>query len=176
MKSNDLVVNSPAKSRKRKWIRFERLHLNAMWHTDWHMMKDLRMKSLNLITYLDGSSRYVTGAALFKEATSENAAIALHQAVSMFGVPVAILSDNDSCFVSRGNRKKRTGIWTPTLFEKTCHQRSIVESVFSSLKCRFTASCSRKEDGNTKIAAAPQVHLLQPAVIVKRHKKYVLCV
>ena len=34
MKSNDLVVNSPAKSRRRKWIRFERLHSNAMWYTD----------------------------------------------------------------------------------------------------------------------------------------------
>ena len=47
------------------------------------------------------------------------------------------------------------------LFEKTYRQRSIVESVFSSLKCRFTASCSRKETGNAKTAAAPQVHLLQ---------------
>ena len=40
-------------------------------------------------------------------------------------------------------------------FEKTYHRRSIVESVFSSFKCRFTASCSRKETGNTKTAAAP---------------------
>ena len=38
-----------------------------MGHTDWHVMKDLRMKGLNLITYLDGASRYVTGAVLFKE-------------------------------------------------------------------------------------------------------------
>ena len=36
MKSYDLAVNSPAKSRKHKWIRFECLHSNAMWHTDWH--------------------------------------------------------------------------------------------------------------------------------------------
>ena len=117
MKSNDLVVNSPAKSRKHKWIRFERLHSNAMWHTDWHIMKDPRMKGLNLITYLDDSSRCVTGAALFKEATSENAVIAIRQAIGMFGVPATILSDNGSCFVGRGNRKKRTDIWTPTLFE-----------------------------------------------------------
>ena len=102
--------------------------------------------------------------------------IALHQAVSMFGVPVTTLSDNDSCFVGRGNRKKRTGTWTPTLFEKMYHRRSIVESVFSSFKCRFTVSCSRKEAGNTKTAVAPQVHLLQPVVIVERHKKHVLYV
>ena len=117
MKSNDLLVNSPAKSRKRKWIRFERLHSNAMWHTNWHIMKDPRMKGLNLIAYLDDSSRCVTGAALFKEATSENAVIAIRQAIGMFGVPATILSDNGSCFVGRGNCKKRTGIWAPTLFE-----------------------------------------------------------
>ena len=35
----------------------------------------------------------------------------------MFGVPATILPDNDSCFVGRGNRKKKTGTWTPTLFE-----------------------------------------------------------
>ena len=27
----------------------------------------------------------------------------------------------------------------PEEFEETCHRRSIVESVFSSFKCRFTA-------------------------------------
>ena len=43
--------------------------------------------------------------------------IALRQDVSMFGVPATILSDNGSCFVGRGNRKKKTGTWTLTLFE-----------------------------------------------------------
>ena len=36
--------------------------------------------------------------------------------------------------------------------------------------------CSRKETGNAKIAVTSQVHLLQPAVIVERRKKYVSCV
>ena len=74
-------------------------------------------KGLNLITYLDDFSRRATGSVLFKEDASENAVTALHQAVSMFGVPATILSDNGSCFVGRGNRKKKTGTWTPTLFE-----------------------------------------------------------
>ena len=54
---------------------------------------------------------------MFKKATSENAVIAPLQAIGMFGVPAIILSDNGSCFVGRDNRKKRTGTWTPTLFE-----------------------------------------------------------
>ena len=64
----------------------------------------------------------------------------------------------------------------PEEFEDTYRQRSIVESVFSSFKCRFTASCSCKEDGNAKTAVVPQVRLLQSAVIVEQRKKYVLCV
>ena len=117
LKSNDLVTASPAKSRQRKWVRYERLYSNAMWHTDWHTMKDPRMEGLNLITYLDDASRCVTGAALFQEATSENAVMVLRQAVDRFGVPATILSDNGSCFVGRGGRKRPAGSWTPTLFE-----------------------------------------------------------
>ncbi len=108
MKSNGLVVDSPAKSKRRKWIRYERIYSNAMWHTDWHVMKDPHMRNLNLITYLDDASRCITGAAMFREATSENAVIVLRQAVSRFGTPATILSDNGSCFVGRGGRKKQT--------------------------------------------------------------------
>ena len=73
MKGNGLVTPPAAKSRKRKWIRCEGRHSNSMWHTDWHIMKDPRFRGLNLIAFLDGASRHVTGAALFTEATSGNA-------------------------------------------------------------------------------------------------------
>ena len=125
MKSNGLVVPSPAKAKKRKWVRYERIYSNAMWHTDWHAIKDARMKGLNLITYLDDASRCVTGAALFNDATSDNAVTALRDAVKRFGAPATILSDNGSCFVGRGGRKKQTGSWTPTLFENELLELSI---------------------------------------------------
>ena len=86
MKSNDLIVDSPAKSKRRKGIRYERLYANAMWHTDWHIMKDPRMMDLSLITYLDDASRCITGAALFPEDTSANAVTVLRQAIDRFGV------------------------------------------------------------------------------------------
>ncbi len=97
--------------------KYERLYSNAMWHTDWHVMKDPRMKDLNLIAYLDDAFQCITGAALFKEATSKNAVVVLRQAVGRFGVPATVLSDNGSCLAGRGGRKKQTGTWTPTLFE-----------------------------------------------------------
>ncbi len=46
MKEHGLVEPCPTKSKKRKWVRYERLHSNSMWHTDWHVMKDYRMKDL----------------------------------------------------------------------------------------------------------------------------------
>ncbi len=73
MKKNGLVIPSAAKSKKRGYVRFERKYSNAMWHADWHEMKDPRLKGLNLVTYLDDASRCITGAALFEHATSENA-------------------------------------------------------------------------------------------------------
>lgn len=75
------------------------------------------MRELNLIAYLDDASRRVTGAALFKGATSVNAVAVLRQAISRFGAPATILSDNGFCFVGGGGRKKQTGPWTPTPFE-----------------------------------------------------------
>ncbi len=35
MKSNGLARLSPEKSKKRKYVRYERLYSNAMWHVDW---------------------------------------------------------------------------------------------------------------------------------------------
>ena len=124
MKENGLVVPSEAKSRKRKWVRYERKHSNSMWHTDWHVMKDPRMKRLHLITFLDDASRCVTGAGLFTQATSENAVVVLQQATGQFGTPATILSDNVYCFVGvrRGNPK---GSWKPTAFEEALLGRGI---------------------------------------------------
>ncbi len=117
MKANHLSIPSPAKSRKRKWVRFERKYSNAMWHVDWHMMKDPRFRGLNLVTYLDDSSRCIMAAQIFTQATSENAVRVLYKAVKKFGVPATILSDNGLCFVGR-HQKKPKGSWSPTPFEE----------------------------------------------------------
>ena len=44
-------------------------------------------------------------AGLFKEVTSENAVVALRQAIKEFGTLATILSDSGSCFVGRDGRK-----------------------------------------------------------------------
>ena len=110
-------IKSPAKSKKRKWVRFERKYSNAMWYVDWHTMKDPRLRELNLIVYLDDASRYITGFGLFQEATSSNAVLVLTQAMRRFGTPVTILSNNGRCFVGAGKNRKKKG-WKPTVFQE----------------------------------------------------------
>ncbi len=108
MKENGPAIHSVAKSRKRKWVRFERRYSNAMWHVDWHIMRDPRLGGLHLVTYLDDSSRCIIMAArLFMQATSENAVLVLRKAVGKFGTPATILSDNGSCFVGRNGRRQK---------------------------------------------------------------------
>ena len=135
MKDNGLVTASPAKSKKRKWVRFERRYSNAMWHVDWHVMKDPRFRGLNLITYLDDASRCIAAAQLLPEATSENAVVVLQKAIETFGTPATILSDNGSCFVGAAGRHKKgkdgqrrkapAGSWQPTVFEAELLDRGI---------------------------------------------------
>ena len=50
----------------------------------------------------------LTGAALFENATSENAVMLLRLAIKRFGQPASILSDNGPCFVGQNGRKKGT--------------------------------------------------------------------
>ena len=128
LKKNGMAVASAAKSKRRKWIRYERVYANAMWYTDWHAMKDPRFHGYNLITYIDDASRCVTGAALFEHATSENAVMLLRLAIERFGKLASILSDNGSCFVGQNGRKKKgpLGTWQPTVFEEELLERGIV--------------------------------------------------
>ena len=122
---------------------------------------------------MDDASRFIAGFGVFGHATGRNAIAVLHEAISNHGSPASILTDHGSQFYANAGEYKQKDA---SEFEDTYHRRNIVESVFSSFKCRFTASCSCKEDGNAKTTVNPQVHLLQPVVIVERRQKIrVMC-
>ena len=126
MKERGLVTASDAKSRQKKWLRYERIYSNAMWHVNWHEMKDPRFRGLKLVTYLDDASRCIVAARVFTEATSENAVAVLRDAIGRFGTPATILSDNGRCFNGGRNKKKvPRGTWKPTAFEAELLDRGI---------------------------------------------------
>jgi len=62
-----LTKREPKKSKRRKWVRWERRHSNSLWHTDW---SDKFGKQIILIE--DDASRFIVGYGEFSNANSEN--------------------------------------------------------------------------------------------------------
>ena len=95
MKQQGLAFVQPNKSRKRKYIRFERKYSNSLWHIDW---KQFHGKQLCAV--LDDASRLVVGYGLFDNATSENSIKTVNKAILSYGVPKQLLSDHGVQFTS----------------------------------------------------------------------------
>lgn len=118
------IEKSVARSRQRKWIRYERRYSNAMWHVDWHEMKNPRLKGRYFIAYLDDASRCITGFGIFDNATAENSIEVLRNAIAEFGTPGQVLSDHGVQFTS--NHKVKVGKKRkPTTFERELEDRDI---------------------------------------------------
>lgn len=90
---NHLANIEPKKSKRRKWIRYERKHSNSLWHTDWSEYNDT-----NIIIYIDDASRLITGYGEFKNATTDNTIKVYDEAVVKYGVPKEVMSDHGAQF------------------------------------------------------------------------------
>ena len=124
MREAGRIEPSEARSRRRSWVRYERRHSNALWHTGWHVMRDPRFSGMNLVVVLDDASRCAVAARPFGRATSRNSVIAMRSAIAAFGKPAAVLSDNGPCFVGGGVRRDSPRCRRkPTLFEAELQRR-----------------------------------------------------
>ena len=106
LKDNDDATTQPKKSARRKWVRYERIHSNSMWHTDYKQLDDGRW----FIAYQDDASRFVTGWGIFENATTENAVTVLEQAISRHGKPASILTDHGSQFYANESETRKRGV------------------------------------------------------------------
>jgi len=95
LKEHGLVCTQPNKSKRRKWIRYERKHSNSLWHIDY---SGLNRKQLCAI--IDDASRLIVGYGLFDNATAENAVKVLDKAVFSYGCPRQLISDHGVQFTS----------------------------------------------------------------------------
>ena len=95
LKAHGLACTQPNKSRRRKWIRYERKHSNSLWHIDY---SELERKQLCAI--IDDASRLIVGYGLFDNATAENAVKVLNKAVLSYGCPRQLISDHGVQFTS----------------------------------------------------------------------------
>ncbi len=133
------AVPSTAKPGRGRRVRFEMRHSGATRRAGWHGTEDSRFKSPSIccrpvkislrtdvrvavwtrrakflanggtLVHPGDSSRSVTGAGMFGDATSDDAAAAPRAAAKRFRAPATMLSGNGSRFVGRGGRKKGGG-------------------------------------------------------------------
>jgi putative transposase len=95
LRREGLAREQPNKSRRRKWIRYERKHSNSLWHADW-----FEFEGRQYILYEDDASRLVTGAGEFQNATTENSIRIYDEATSNWGIPKQLMTDHGIQFCS----------------------------------------------------------------------------
>ncbi len=95
-----LAKREPKKSRKRKWVRYERHKANSLWHADW---KELDGK--NLLLFEDDATRLIVGSGLFDRQTAELSLQVFVLSVEKWGLPRQLLTDNGTEFCNTHDRK-----------------------------------------------------------------------
>ena len=105
LRDADIAENQPKKSKRRKWVRYERTFSNSMWHTDYKQLDDGRW----FLGYLDDASRFMAGYGVFQEATTENALLVLDEAIKAHGRPASILTDRGTQFYASESEVKKKG-------------------------------------------------------------------
>jgi putative transposase len=103
-----LQWNNQKKHARRKWIRYERIYSNSLWHTDYK--QQLPADGRWLIAYEDDASRYITGYGVFSDATSVSAVSVLKEAISKYGKPASILTDRGSQFYANETEARERGL------------------------------------------------------------------
>ena len=95
LKENSLACTQPNKSRRRKWIRYERKHSNSLWHIDW-----CKIEGKHLCAIIDDASRLIVGYGLFDVPTSDNSVLVLEKAIKNYGCPRQLISDHGAQFTT----------------------------------------------------------------------------
>ena len=104
LKKHGLAETQPSKSKRRKWVRWERRHSNSLWHTDWYVHEGKQV-----IVIEDDASRFIVGYGAFSQATEENARRVFAQAFALHGLPKQVISDHGSTFVNVHDQEGKHG-------------------------------------------------------------------
>ena len=110
-----LSKKEPKKSKRRKWVRYERRKANSLWHTDF-----TTLEGKQLILFEDDATRLITGYGLFDRATAENALQVYAVATQKYGVPRQLLSDNGSHFCNTHDNKDATHVFHKGVVSSGC--------------------------------------------------------
>ena len=123
----------------RKYKRYEWPISNLMWHTDWHDMKDERLKGEKFLSYIDDGSRKIMGYGVFDSETTEYSLAVLYTAIAdNEAVPWMLNSDRGSQFISNK-------------FDKDGKANSQFQEALKDLGIIFVPSRARHPQTNGKI-------------------------
>jgi transposase InsO family protein len=100
------VKTSPHRDKKR---RFERAKPGELWQTDlFTFVLKRQNRRVYLVAFLDDHSRFVVGFGLHASASTELVLEVLRSAITSYGVPTEILTDNGPQYVSWRGKSKFT--------------------------------------------------------------------
>ncbi len=94
LKEDGRVADSPAKQRRRAWVRFERRFSNSLWQMDFTLLRP----GTWLLVILDDASRLVVGTAVTRRPTAELVWATFLQAARTYGFPRQVLTDHGTQF------------------------------------------------------------------------------
>ncbi|MDP2717854.1 MAG: DDE-type integrase/transposase/recombinase [Candidatus Micrarchaeota archaeon] len=95
-----LAKREVKKSKRRKWVRYERRKANSLWHADWK-----KLDGKHMVLFEDDATRLITGHGLFDRQSAELSLQVFALAVEKWGVPRQLLTDNGAEFCNTHERK-----------------------------------------------------------------------
>lgn len=95
LRAHDLKMNTRSRPSQIKFVKYERSKPNELWHTDW---TDCPFTKKKLIAFIDDNSRFIVHAEYFENANTENTLLAFSNAITRYGKPSEILTDNGTQF------------------------------------------------------------------------------
>jgi transposase InsO family protein len=141
-----LLRSRPRKRPKDSFVRWERPAPMQLWQLD--IVGGVQLvnpatgvlREAKLVTAVDDHSRFCVIAKVVERATARAVCLALAEALSRFGVPEEIITDNGKQFTDRfGKYRPRTG---EVLFDKICRKNGITH--------RLTAPASPNQNGKVE--------------------------
>ncbi|MBI2445462.1 transposase family protein [Candidatus Micrarchaeota archaeon] len=120
LKEHGFAKKEPKKSKRRKWIRWQRQRSNSLWHADYS-----EINGKHVLIVEDDASRFIVGYGEFTEATAENARRVFAQAFAVYGLPRQVLTDHGSqfCNVHDAKGEHVFSDWLRTLGVKPIYAR-----------------------------------------------------
>ena len=134
---NNLVVPIARKRRRDSYVRWERDVSMELWQHDFISGVFLASGAeCKVVTGIDDHSRYCIQAKVVRRATGRQISLAFAQAMSTYGLPDEVLSDNGTQFTGRLIKPQQRA---EVLFERICRENDITQ--------RFTKVASPTRTG-----------------------------